>query len=902
MASGKTAILSVRMLGDSRGARQAVAETSGAIDKLEERTKKAAVAMSAVSAGVVAFGKQAFEAASDLQQSAGGVQAVFGDAADKIKELSDAASQAVGLSKNEYNELATVMGAQLKNMGVAAEDVAGQTEELVNLGADLAATFGGTTADAVSALSSLMRGEADPIERYGVSIKKATIEARMAADGLGDLEGEAKKAAETQTLLKLLTEQTADAHGAFAREADTAAGQMQRANAEWTNAKAALGEQLLPIVTDAAVKFGELAKWLGEHPDEARKAAEAVLGLTGAIYGVIGAVKTIKAIQAAYLGIKTAIVTTTAAVKTYRAVQTAAALEAAATTKSAAASAAIFEAAMDKNGVISTKQSLAQRVAAHLGAAAHTMKAWAAAAAASVANAAKAAAAWVAAAAKKAAAGAKAAALWIATAAKVAAAGVASAAKWAAAWVAQNARAIASFVAFNGALSATKTAQAAATAAQWLFNAALTANPIGLVIAAVAALAAGVVYAYKHSDKFREIVHKVGQVAKAAFDGIVNAIKPVIEWITKINGAVQDVISILFKGDYIGGLGVFGFAEDSKVVDWLFNIRESVLNILHALETVGKAIGGVIGDAIKPVIEWITKINGAVQDVISILFKGDYIGGLGVFGFAEDSKVVDWLFNIREGALAAWEFIKQLWGWIKDTATTVGELALKFNLPVQAMLYLKDNASQIFNAIGGYIRSTFDVIKSAITWILDYATAFSKPQKQVQMLRDLASKVFSNVNGYVGKTTEYVVELARKAARPGEVIRDGMNVGISAIKSAISWVKSLISWVRDAWDSLTDLFSFGGHHGGGASYNYAHFANAPALVGVAPPSDLFLGVAPPSMTAAATLRPPRIVPRTRHTSQPSRVYNINVETISDPEHTAREIKAILERYDERQSW
>ena len=740
MASGKTAILSMRVLGDARGARKAVDETVGSLDKLEGRTQKAAAAMSAISAGVIAFGKQAFEAASDLQQSAGGVEAVFGETAGKIKELSDAASQAVGLSKNEYNELATVMGAQLKNMGVASDEVAGQTEELVNLGADLAATFGGTTADAVSALSSLMRGEADPIERYGVSIKKATIEARLQADGLADLEGEARKAAETQTLLKLLTEQTADAHGAFAREADTAAGQMQRASAEWTNAKAALGEQLLPIVTEAAVKFGEFAKWVGEHPNEARQAATAIGVVTGALLGIVGAIK------------------------------------------------------------------------------------------------------------------------------------------------------------------AYKFATEAAKFAQIALNFAMSANPIGIVIVALAALAAGIVYAYNHSEKFREIVHKVGQVAKAAFDGIVNAIKPVIDWISKINGAVQDVISILFKGDYTGGLGVFGFAEDSKVVDWLFNIRESVLNILHAFETVGKAIGGVIGDAIKPVIDWISKINGAVQDVISILFKGDYTGGLGVFGFAEDSKVVDWLFNIREGALAAWDFIKQLWGWIKDTATTVGELALKFNLPVQAMLYLKDHASQIFNAIGGYIRSTFDVIKSAITWILDFATSFGKPQTQVQMLRDLASKVFRKVNEYVGKTTEYVVDLARKAARPGEVIRDAMNVGISAIKSAISWVKSLISWVRDAWDSLTDLFSFGGHPGGGASYNYAHFANAPALVGVAPPSDLFLGVAPPSMTAAATLRPPRIVPRTRHTSAPSRVYNINVETIHDPEHTAREIKAILERYDERQSW
>jgi hypothetical protein len=44
-------------------------------------------------------------------------------------------------------------------------------------------------------------------------------------------------------------------------------------------------------------------------------------------------------------------------------------------------------------------------------------------------------------------------------------------------------------------------------AAQWLINAALSANPIGLVIVAIAALAAGLVYAYKHSQTFRNIVN-----------------------------------------------------------------------------------------------------------------------------------------------------------------------------------------------------------------------------------------------------------------------------------------------------------------------------------------------------------------------------------------------------------
>jgi len=54
-----------------------------------------------------------------------------------------------------------------------------------------------------------------------------------------------------------------------------------------------------------------------------------------------------------------------------------------------------------------------------------------------------------------------------------------------------------------------KTVEAATkarTAAQWLLNVALDANPIGLIIVAVAALAAGFVYAYEHSETFRRIV------------------------------------------------------------------------------------------------------------------------------------------------------------------------------------------------------------------------------------------------------------------------------------------------------------------------------------------------------------------------------------------------------------
>ncbi|MFJ4038200.1 hypothetical protein ACIPVB_08930 [Microbacterium sp. NPDC090007] len=190
--------------------------------------------------------------ASSLEQSIGAVDAVFKDNASTIRTWAAGAAQDVGLSRNAYQEFATVIGAQLKNLGVPIEDVTGQTGVLIGLGADLAAQFGGPTTDAVNAISAALRGERDPIERYGVSINEAAVSARLAALGLNNLTGEQEQAAKAQAVLSLLMEQTADAQGTFARESDTLAGQQARLNAEWQNAQASLGLSLLPALTSLA--------------------------------------------------------------------------------------------------------------------------------------------------------------------------------------------------------------------------------------------------------------------------------------------------------------------------------------------------------------------------------------------------------------------------------------------------------------------------------------------------------------------------------------------------------------------------------------------------------------------------------------------------------------------------
>lgn len=240
-------------------------KTFGDAESTMAKFGKAAGAV-AVAAGVaaVAIGTKAVKAASELEQNMGALESVFKGNTGQMTEWANKAASSVGLAKSEYAGLATVLGSQLKNMGVATDQLAGQTDGLIRMGADLSAQFGGSTSDAVAALSSLLRGERDPIERYGVSINEAAVKAKMAEMGLSGLSGEAEKNAKLQATLALLNEQTADSMGAFTREATTLAGAQQRLSAGTENLYAVLGTSLLPAATAVTAALGAMVNKLAE--------------------------------------------------------------------------------------------------------------------------------------------------------------------------------------------------------------------------------------------------------------------------------------------------------------------------------------------------------------------------------------------------------------------------------------------------------------------------------------------------------------------------------------------------------------------------------------------------------------------------------------------------------------
>jgi hypothetical protein len=292
------ATLAINIISDASGASRGLDEASSKVDKFSSGLDKASIASAGVLAGLAGLGKQAFDAASDLQQTTGSINAVFGDWALDIEQSAQSAAKAVGLSTSAYEEMAAVIGSQLKNAGMSVGDATAKTQALIKTGADMAAVFGGTAADAVEALSSALKGEMDPIERYGVTLNQAAIDSQMAADGTDKLTGAAATAAKTQAILELITKQTSSTTGQWSDQMGTAAEQTQIAAAQWDNAAATLGAQLLPIVTAVTEKLSEFATWASQNKGLVTGLAIAVGGLAAATLLVNGAMTAYRTIAA----------------------------------------------------------------------------------------------------------------------------------------------------------------------------------------------------------------------------------------------------------------------------------------------------------------------------------------------------------------------------------------------------------------------------------------------------------------------------------------------------------------------------------------------------------------------------------------------------------------------------
>jgi hypothetical protein len=168
--------------------------------------------------------------------------------------------------------------------------------------------------------------------------------------------------------------------------------------------------------------------------------------------------------------------------------------------------------------------------------------------------------------------------------------------------------------AYEAAQVAIKVATAAWTAAQWLLNAALDANPIGAVILAVAALGAAIVVAYKKSETFREIVNAAFHAVEVAVGALADAAGVAFGAIRSAIGGVESAVHTLGSA--------FGAVESAATSAWGW-IKDHWQLALFALGPIGAAIALIATnfDKIKAAAsaagDVVTSVMGAMESAIN---------------------------------------------------------------------------------------------------------------------------------------------------------------------------------------------------------------------------------------------------------------------------------------------
>lgn len=226
--------------------------------------------------------------------------------------------------------------------------------------------------------------------------------------------------------------------------------------------------------------------------------------------------------------------------------------------------------------------------------------------------------------------------------------------------------------------------QTVATVAQWAWNAAMAANPIGAVVAIVIALVAAVILAYQKSETFRNIVDAAGRMAAAAFGWVVDAV-------TKLFGWIGDLIG---KAGGIGNIFSTTMTIAKTAVNWLLTPIRTVINLVSSL------IGWISRIRFPEPPGWMKSIGGA----LGFDAYGDHSTLLGVPSSLPDPTMLT-AGRVEPFAAAAFAGM----GGISSGRSTVNNYVTEIRVDGSGIVDPQRVASAVKNAISRNARTRGNV-------------------------------------------------------------------------------------------------------------------------------------------------------------------------------------------------
>ncbi len=253
--AGKAAERGLERASDRRFARgfSAIGRGIGGVSRTIGRGLLGAARVGAVALGTTAVAAgalsvKAISLASDARETASAFDTVFGPAAQGIERDLEGLTKRFGLYGPELQDATRQLGVFGKAAGVARADLPGFATDLTRAGLDLSSFYNVSSADAFAAIQSGLSGEAEPLRRFGIFLSDAAMKAQAAQMGLtGELTEQQKVLIRQKLILKGL----GDAQGDLARTSDGFANQQRGATGRIKSLLTTIGGPLTTAATGA---------------------------------------------------------------------------------------------------------------------------------------------------------------------------------------------------------------------------------------------------------------------------------------------------------------------------------------------------------------------------------------------------------------------------------------------------------------------------------------------------------------------------------------------------------------------------------------------------------------------------------------------------------------------------
>nr|DAN19090.1 MAG TPA: tail tape measure protein [Caudoviricetes sp.] len=394
----------------------------------------------------------------------------------------------------------------------------------------------------------------------------------------------------------------------------------------------------------------------------------------------------------------------------------------------------------------------------------------------------------------------------------------------------------------TGALTTAEAANAAATmgasGAFGIFNAVLSANPIGLIVAAVAALTAGLVWFFTQTetgqqiwssfvdwikqawqgiaDFFVGIWSGISEGASTLWDGVVTTWNAYIESLKAIWNAVvtffsdlwisiQEAASVAWTAITTAVMTIVQTFIDRFMNDWN-NISDGLTQIWEGIKMIFQGawefIKSIFLGAILIIIDLVTGnfnqlgadlslIWGGIQNGVSMIWEGikTYFSGVVdvIVGYA--TGVFENFSNVLS---TIWEFIKTAasiaWEWIKSTVSNL------ITGLIQGAQNLWNNFVSFLSGLWENIKSTASAawagLKSLVLGFINGLVSGAQTawNNMKQAVSDLVTKITNIFNGIKN------INLWEA----GKAILDGFLGGLkSAWDGVTNFIGGIADWIRD---------------------------------------------------------------------------------------------------------